>query len=174
MPQIIDDFDARKAIEIILYIANRIHAPTKLVICKLIFFADKTSLEKYGRFISGDFYAAMPLGPCPSQTLNLINGHAAEKDQAFKVDGMRVLPNRDADQSWFSESDVECLNEIIVQNKDKPAWQISEESHQDPTYIKAWAGRGKSNSVPMKIENIAESFDNAGALVSFINTRHNE
>ena len=174
MPQIASNFDAQKAIEIILYIANRVPSPTKLVICKLIFFADKTSLEKYGRFVSGDNYAALPLGPVPSRTLNLINEAVSGKNAEFSVDGIRINPKRDAILSWLSDSDIECLDKIIEQNKHKPAWQIGEESHQDPAYIEAWARRGHSNSVPIKIENIAKHFDDADALVSFLTTRHQE
>jgi uncharacterized phage-associated protein len=174
MPQIISDFDERKAIEIILYVSRRVPDPTKLVICKLLFFADKTSLERYGRFISGDNYAALPLGPVPSQIYNLIKEGIGERTGAFKVDGNRIVALRDASTEWFSESDIECLNETINQNSNKPAWQIKEESHQDITYREAWARRGKANSVPMDIESIASNFDNSEALVSFIKTRHRE
>jgi uncharacterized phage-associated protein len=174
MPQIASNFDSQKAIEIILYIANRVPSPTKLVICKLIYFADKTSLEKYGRFVSGDNYAALPHGPVPSRTLNLINEAVSVKNNEFSVDGIRIIPKRDAIRSWFSDSDIECLDKIIEQNKHKPAWQIGEESHQDPAYIEAWARRGLSNSVPIKIENIAKHFDDSDALVSFLTTRHQE
>jgi uncharacterized phage-associated protein len=174
MPQIISDFEARKAIEIILYIANRVPNLTKLTICKLIFFADKTSLEKYGRFISGDFYAAMPYGPVPSQTYDLIKEGVGEKTGDFKLVGNHILPLRDADREWFSESDIECLDEVVSKNRLKPGRKITEESHQDLAYQEAWSKRGSSNSVPMEIERIASFFNNSEALVSYLSSRYNE
>ena len=45
-------FEREKAIEAILYLAGRIEDPTFHSIGKLMYFADKTSLERYGRLRS--------------------------------------------------------------------------------------------------------------------------
>ena len=56
------DFNEPKAIETILYLANRISHSFKYRICKMVYLADKTSLEKYGRLIFGESYSAMKEG----------------------------------------------------------------------------------------------------------------
>src|SRR4030066_2115183 len=67
-----DEFDRTKAIEAILYLANKIPNPGKYVICKLLYLADKCSLEKYGRFIFGETYCAMERGATPSNAYDLL------------------------------------------------------------------------------------------------------
>lgn len=107
MTNITFKFNRQKAIETILFFANRVSEPTRLKVMKLIYLADKTSLEKYGRFISGDTYVAMKHGPVPSCSYDLVK--SSQVDYAFKSDGNNVVPVRDYDVNEFSKSDVECL-----------------------------------------------------------------
>jgi uncharacterized phage-associated protein len=65
-------WDKEKAIEAIVYLANRLDKPTKLKIFKLLYFADKLHMSRYGRFIVGDYYVAMKHGPVPSRTYNIL------------------------------------------------------------------------------------------------------
>ncbi len=67
-------FDEDVAIEVILYIANRVPHPTFHLIFKIMYFADKAHLERYGRFICGDSYVAMRNGPVPSVTYDMLKG----------------------------------------------------------------------------------------------------
>ena len=66
------EFNAEKAIEVILYIAEHIKEPTFHTVSKVLYFADKEHLEKYGRFICGDSYIAMRRGPVPSGVYDLL------------------------------------------------------------------------------------------------------
>lgn len=59
-------FDEDVAIEVILYIAHCVLDPTFHRISKIMYFADKTHLERYGRFICGDNYVSMQHGSVPS------------------------------------------------------------------------------------------------------------
>jgi len=52
-------FNRIKAIEAILYLANKVSDSDIYGICKLLYLVDKTCLEKYGRFIFGETYCAM-------------------------------------------------------------------------------------------------------------------
>ena len=60
------EFNEKVALEVILYIANKSQKPTFHHIAKLLYFADKSHLCQYGRFICGDNYIAMKNGPVPS------------------------------------------------------------------------------------------------------------
>lgn len=162
-------FNEQKTIEAIIYLASRIRKPTKLSICKLLYFADKTSLEEYGRFITGDNYVAMEYGPVPSNAFDLINGAGNNDD--FQVDNKDIVPLRQADEDEFSRSDIEVLDRIISEYGNKPAWELSRISH-DEAYDNAWMG-GRS-SYPMPVEDIVEMFDNTESLLDFLLNRHND
>jgi uncharacterized phage-associated protein len=66
------EFDIEKGIESVLYIIENGAQPTFHHISKVMYFADKEHLEKYGRFICGDSYVAMKHGPVPSGIYDLL------------------------------------------------------------------------------------------------------
>ena len=65
-------FDPDKAVETILYIANKVQGTDFHRISKLMYFADKIRLEESGRFICGDSYMAMKHGPVPCKTYDIL------------------------------------------------------------------------------------------------------
>jgi len=168
--EIIFDFQREKAIESILYIAKRAADPTFHSINKLLYFADKTSLERYGRFICGDDYYAMRWGPVPSNTYNLMKEAADDKDFPFNVEGNTIIPSRDAETDLLSESDIECLNASLRLYGDAPFWRRQEVSH-DEAYKEAWGRRGESGSVRIPIENIVKLLEDADELIDYLSNK---
>jgi uncharacterized phage-associated protein len=167
-------FDKGKAIAAILYVAPRIDDPTFLRICKLLYFADKTSLEKYGRFIAGDTYFAMEHGPVPAHTYNLMREAAHSEGLGFTTDGgHQVVPLADPDLGELSESDIECLDTIIDLYGRAPVWKLRQDSH-DFAYDDAWENRGGKNSARMSIENIVSLLESADELLDFLITQHDD
>jgi hypothetical protein len=160
-------FDRAKAIETILYLAKRIEDPTLHSIGKLLYFSDKTSLEKYGRFICGDDYYAMKWGPVPTHTYDLMKEAANQDNLPFELHGYVVEPSRDADTDILSESDIECLDASIRLYGDVPMWKRHEDS-ADRAYKQAWERRGASGSVRMSIEDIASLLDDGDELIAFL------
>src|SRR5665213_2095380 len=68
------EYRPRKAIAAISFLASRkLPELTKGKLDKLLFFADKLHLVRYGRTITGDWYAALQHGPIPSETDNLLD-----------------------------------------------------------------------------------------------------
>lgn len=119
-----NQFDPEKALNAILWIAKRVPSPTFHSISKLLYFADRLHLQRYGRLINGDSYVAMKNGPVPSGAYDIMkavrgDGMCAfgkEAQEAFTVDGGHdVIPRRNANEALFSESDLECLHEAIQQ-----------------------------------------------------------
>lgn len=112
-------FDPEKALETILFISKKV--PDTYHIGKIIYFADLQHLEKFGRFISGDYYCALKDGPVPSGTYDIIKDvresrnprYAISAEKAFSVNGYNVNPKRDPNLDFFSESDISCLSEAI-------------------------------------------------------------
>jgi uncharacterized phage-associated protein len=132
-------FDAEKAIEVILYITHRV--PDTYAALKVLYFADKDHLAKYGRLICGDGYVAMRHGPVPSGAYDLVKAARGgewcwpgiEVNEAFSVtDRNRIIvPHREADLDLLSETDVECLDEAIERYGGLSFERLKELSHDE-------------------------------------------
>ncbi len=166
------DFNRDKAIEAILYIATRIAEPTFHSVSKLLYFADKTSLERYGRFIAGDEYIAMEYGPVPSNAYSLMKYASPDGELGFRIeDGRKVIPLRDPARDELSQSDIEALDLVIDIYGRMPFWQKTEVSH-DAAWEKAWENRGANKSSPMAIEDIAKLLNDGETLIEHLQTQH--
>jgi uncharacterized phage-associated protein len=165
------EFKPRKAIEAILYVAERTKdTPTRLRIAKLLYLADKTSLEKYGRFIFGDTYHAMKHGPVPSHALDLLK----TSQDAFDVEENEgehpiIRPKRKANIELLSISDKTCLDIVLKAYDDLPSWGLRNESHDDAwevTYKQALQqGVG---SLPIPLERIVNLLEDSEDLLNYL------
>lgn len=113
-------FDPEKATEAILFVANRARGDMYATL-KLLYLADKLHLHRYGRFLFGDEHAALPYGPVPQGAYDLmkyVRGTCNDLEypparEAFVLEGNTIRTLRDVDTSVFSDSDEECLNEVL-------------------------------------------------------------
>lgn len=134
-------FDIDKAISAILYIAGQLDQADFHKVFKILYFADRNHLVKYGRPISGDHYYAMKNGPVPSKlydVLKIVRGDSVTINEEFSrfftvQNGFVIHPNMEPDMDEFSESDLECLNESITENKPLNFDKLTRKSHD-----KAW------------------------------------
>ncbi len=146
-------FNSNKAIEAILYIAASVEVPSFDRICKIMYFADKQHLEKYGRFICGDCYMAMKHGPVPSGMYDLLKMDSANPD--FRVEDQFVVdPLRAAQCDYFSESDLECLK------------QASQLSFQELSKDLSWQTVDENDYI--KVEQIIATFADAESLLDYL------
>jgi len=163
-------FDARKAIEIILYIANKVKEPTFHRISKLFYFADKKHLEYYGRLICDDEYVAMKHGPVPSEVYDILKSvrgdgtsdfqHQAKN--AFQVrEKYLVKPSRKADVNLLSESEEECINAAIEEYGTLSFQELTEKSHD-----KAWEAADDNDIISVK--DIASTLSNSKELLKHL------
>lgn len=139
MPVTVKRFNPRKAIEAIVYIASRTPAPGFHKVSKIFYFADKLHLERYGSMFSGDTYIAMDNGPVPSRIYDFMKFAAGRSvpavnaipavREAISVDGYTLKAKRQPDADYFSESELECINEIIASHGRKSFGQLTDESH---------------------------------------------
>jgi uncharacterized phage-associated protein len=113
-------FDPEKATEAILFVADRARGDMYATL-KLLYLADKLHLHRYGRFLFGDEHYALPYGPVPQGAYDLVKyvrGTSNEVEypparEAFVLEGNTIRTLRDVDTSVFSDSDEECLNEVL-------------------------------------------------------------
>jgi len=170
MSNITFKFNQTKAIEAILYLAKNVSDSDIYGICKLLYLVDKTSLEKYGRFIFGESYFAMKEGATPSNAYDLLKQVARVPSNELKIEGNQVIPLREPDLDCLSESDIECLNKIIDIYGNMPNWRRGIDAHDD-AWKKSWDKRGNRESVGIPIENIAELLADSDDLIDYLSNR---
>jgi len=168
-------FDADKAVEIILYIATRVDAPGFHRISKILYFADREHLARYGRFVCGDSYVAMKHGPVPSGTydvLKYVRGDAGltctvpHAQESFRVDdGKVVIPFRNANLELLSESERECLDLAIAKYGKLPFTKLTELSHDG-----AWDSADENEFI--EVEQIVATLPDAQQLLEHLTNPH--
>lgn len=160
-------FDRAKAIETILYLVQRVSDADIYGICKLLYLVDKTSLEKYGRFIFGDSYVAMKEGPVPSNAYDLLKEAAKEPVNGLKVEENQVLSQRNPDLDRLSQSDVECLDQVVEMYGRVPNWKRGRDVH-DEAWNQTWKKRGSKKGVKIPVESIAQMLSDSEELLDYL------
>ena len=115
-------FDVYKSLNAVLYISERVQRSDFHKIFKILYFSDREHLMEYGRAITGDRYVAMKYGPVPS---NLYDNFKSVRGDSYFVDNGEfsqyfsvvnndiIKPNRKADVSELSKSDIKHLDNSI-------------------------------------------------------------
>jgi len=163
-------FDREKTVEVIKYISR--HAPTPDIywIGKILYFADKLHLQRYGRLICGDDYVAMKHGPVPSGTYNLLREARQFNDipafhpapGEFEIEGQnRVVALKAPDMDLFSETDIECLKESIRKYGTLDFGKLKAKSHDE-------AYKAADENDFMDIEKIVATLPNAKVVLEHI------
>jgi uncharacterized phage-associated protein len=135
------EFDHEKAKQAVLWLLHRNNGSmNKLKLIKLMYFADREHLAKYGRPIVGGKYYTMKLGPVSSELLDLVNQTGADLDAEsapFVNRGRFELVARETpDEECLSESDRAVLDDIYQQYKYYNEFRLSDESHKLKAYTK--------------------------------------
>jgi uncharacterized phage-associated protein len=155
------NFNEAKAREAVVYVAKKWETGiTPFFLAKVIFFADRDHLRKYGRPVTGDTYFAMGDGPVPSRIYDMVKGNLdlfgdpEAIDDAIRVDTnakyRRVYAKRDPDLDLFSETDITELNAATKFCKDRSFAILSELTHQE----RAW--REAVDNGPMNLELLVD------------------
>ena len=150
-------FDRIKALNALLYVANRIQRKDFHKIFKIIYFADRQHLADWGKPITGDTYIAMEAGPVPSRMydmMKIVRGDSYHPDMEglgkfFQVENwMYVRPLVDADLNKLSRNEQEALDDSIRKYAQLSYDEIKEKSHDV-----AWRSTARDFSI--KWEDIA-------------------
>ena len=138
--------DYEKTIEAIVWLANKAPGIDIYHVSKILYYAEKLHLNRYERPIIGDTYIAMPYGQVPSGVRDLITKNtwvidpkdlaqfsASVETQKDPYDKLTAL--RSANLDFFSDTDIECLNEAFGYYVNMTFDQLKEISHQDKSWI---------------------------------------
>jgi uncharacterized phage-associated protein len=190
MAQIRFRFTPEKLVQALAFFADRgVRDLDKMKAAKLLFHADKYHLLRYGRPVIGDQYACMQYGPVPSASLNVMNDVVAgdshfppvakdlfdeylivEKGSSYPVFRARKQPDLDV----FSDSDVEALEYAHTTYGAQSAWQLSESSHDEPSWKIANEQRAPGSSVIMDYRLFFAGRPEAADMLRFVEAQQED
>jgi len=174
-------FDKEKALQALIYIANKAPRPDYVHMVKILYFAEKDHLQKYGRMIISDDYKRLKWGPVPTRSYDLLknvasrgNSHfldmnpdlalAASRSLKVEINGEIILfkPLCEADLTVFSKSDLKCLDAAIEKYGPMPFPQLTDKSHDE-----VWK---MSQNFDIALEDIISTLPNKEALLQYVHS----
>jgi hypothetical protein len=140
--------NVRKALEVILWFAEKSPSIDIYHVVKGAFYADKPHIRKYGRPITGDHYVADTFGPLPKVIYGILRRDPFEllalqsngDVPARLVHGVLVKGDRSPNRALLSKSDEAALEEGWQFVKDKSFQELYDLTHSDRAYLLADGG----------------------------------
>ena len=156
----------------LLYILNQFDGFVDFhKIFKIMYFADQKHLATYGSSISNENYIAMNNGPVPSIAYDIfkaLKGQGLSKhyQETFikyleLKDKYKIKARVKADVDFFSQSEINCFDNSIKENKDKTFSFLTEKSHD-----KAWIDSNRNAEIDTL--NIAEAGGAKKEMIEYI------
>lgn len=133
------DLKKEKAVNALLYVSEQLEKPDTHKVFKILYFADKKHLYRYGRPISGDTYFKMEYGPVPSFIRDVVEEKIKGLEEVIAKYHKHFLKNlRQAKLDHLSETDMNCLNESISENRDLSFQELTFKSHDEAYHKAEW------------------------------------
>jgi uncharacterized phage-associated protein len=155
------DFNEQKCLASLLHILKVLNRSSqKHELFKILYFADKLHLSKFGRPIVGDNYFAMKYGPVPSLLYDLIKHKTPIILENLAINSEMIDALKEPDYDELSESDLECLNQAIDDNKDLNFEELTQKSHDNAYKMIYVEGTSKKMSY-LDILTYNENVDNS-------------
>lgn len=117
----------------------------KMKAIKLIWLADRLHLRRYGRTITGDIYFALPHGPVPSTTKDILclNPYTLSEDEFTYIDEFLSIISKydyksikDPNQNVFSKTDLNVLDDVFKHYGKYDQYELRDISHKFPEWKK--------------------------------------
>jgi uncharacterized phage-associated protein len=122
---------------------------------KLLYIADRESLKKTGRPITGDRVVAMCNGPVLSEVYDCIKGtacHLAEWERFYRTERYDVEMVDNPPTGELCRYEIETLQRVSKERLDKDQYEIVDETHSFPE----WSDPGNT-SRPIAFEDILKA-----------------
>jgi uncharacterized phage-associated protein len=148
-----------------------------LKLMKLLYLADRKSMELYGLPISGDRIVAMPHGPVLSMTLNLSNGDvesvaggwesliADRAGHEISLKRANAITREDMDE--LSQADINVLEAVWGQFGHMTRWEIRDYTHE---HCSEWTDP-KGSSFPISYERIFRALGKPEKIAKELSSR---
>jgi len=160
-------FDYKKTTQALNYLAEKSGGQiNRMRALKLIYFADRYHLRKYGRLITNDTYYAMDNGPVASGAKDIAEGSdfIGREAQNYASNYIEIFSRHDfkskqtTDKAEFSISDLEALNYVLDKFGHLDEWGIVDLTHKYPD----WYKHGPSLKLADRIEmDVNDFFDDS-------------
>jgi len=141
---------------------------SRLRLLKLLYMADRESLQETGRPIVGAKAVAMDHGPLHSEVFDLIKGqhiHGPKWSQYFRNDGYNVGRICDPGRAHLSRYEIEKLTEVSERFIQQDDWEVSARTHDFDEWKKN-AEEGTSRTIPFEdiIDAVGRASDKPAIL----------
>lgn len=148
---------------------------------KLLYYAEREALKRWGRPITFDSYVSMNRGPVLSQTLDLM--HEEDETVSFWHRFISAPQNyqltliNDPGMNSLSQAEINLIKEIYDEYKDIDKWDLCKMSHELPewkdpegsaipiNYQDIFRAVGKSDA---EIETILSEIENIALMDNYI------
>jgi len=160
------EYDSEKAVHVVLALLSLNSGKlTKLKLIKLIFFADREHLYKYGRPIIGGSYRAMPHGPVLSELYtDICDAAEFDDDQEYDVTENNITSTQQCNHEYLSKSDIEILEQISEKYKNLTGIQLRVISHQLKAYKNNWQDNHVSRSFNLPYDSFFDDIEDRSML----------
>ncbi len=158
-----------KALETLVYVTNKERRHYWAL--KVIYFADKEHLRRYGRQIFNESYYAMDKGPVPSLAYDIVkdvrgDGYFSfsnpDPSTALNVPNNRTIePRRAANTKLLSKSEIECLDFAYNLIKGLSFGQLKKLSHD-----RAYDAVEENEEIPLN--SIVGTLDNSQDVLDYL------
>lgn len=172
-------FNERKTAQAAAFLLYRAGGQLPLIkLMKLLYLAERQSLQKYGAPITGDKLVSMDNGPVLSMTLNHINGLALSceggwdtwiSDRADHIVALRdasMIRSPVKDLLALSDSDLEVLEAVWIEFGHWERWELVRYTHDK---LPEWQDP-QGSVLPITYESLFDALGfsqgQAGALIS--------
>lgn len=150
-------FNVKKFVNAMAFLAQKVSKLDKLKAAKLLYFADKHHLIRYGRPIIGDRYHSLDYGPVPSLCLDIMNEVLQPLSEIKKAPyknmferKIRVFRPKNypyscfkniqaPDMEVFSQSEIKSLEDTISKYGKKTGGELIILSHKEASWLKTRA-----------------------------------
>lgn len=177
-------FDERRTAQAAAYLLHRAGGKLPVIkLVKLMYLAERLSLQRYGEPITGDRLVSMPHGPVLSMTYDHVNGALPSEeggwdtwiaDRAGHVVELRdesMIRSPGEDLLCLSDSDLEVLGEIWVQFGHWDRWHLVDYTHSDA--CPEWEDP-EGSSLPIRYETLFEKLGYTPEQAAAMTARLNE
>ncbi len=156
-------FNYKKSVQALNLLANKSGGTlNKMKAIKLIWLADRLHLRNYGRSITGDLYYALPNGPVPSATRDVLENSNFIEDTATdyaseyisEIDKYNYRALIQGNYKVFSQSDIDTLEIVFDKFGHLDHFALSDLSHFFPEWKKHESALNKKLSSRYPIEPI--------------------
>lgn len=148
------EFNQTKAIQAVAFLLKQKH-PTKsdnfMRVLKLLYFADRKSIEETGSPITGDRFVAMEHGPTLSRLVDLVNQRTfnnSEWDVYIEKEEYDIRLVKDPGNGKLCRYEIDLLKRIWEENRELGEWEVAKKSEKFPEWIKNNPG-SSSRVIPL-------------------------